>query len=143
LDLTFAHRLKSRSVRREHAGPAARLTCPARRTRLQRLPFAASVSRLGEPEQTAFGLFDNISSAALMLQPRIIDIPQDLLVQREQLAAHILVINCAAVILGIDDRNHAGGKIGEVFRVADMHKVAALLQIILQGDRTGHLAALD
>jgi hypothetical protein len=104
---------------------------------------APGVSCFRKPEETAFGLFNNIRSAALMLQPRIIGIPQDLLTQRDQLAAPIQVIDRTALILGIDDRDHAGGKIGEIFRAADRRKIAVLFEIILQGDRTGQLAALD
>jgi hypothetical protein len=114
---------------------------PAQRL-VQGLHPAPSVSCLGELEQTAFGLFDNIRRASLMLQPEVIGITQDLLAQRDQLAAHIQVMDRAAVILGIDDRDDASGKIGEIFRTTDMRKVVVLLKIVLQGDRTGHLAAL-
>jgi hypothetical protein len=61
-----------------------------------------------------------------MPQTRFIHITQDLLTQRNQLAAHTQVINRAAIILGIDDRDDAGGKIGEVFRRALLSSISAL-----------------
>jgi hypothetical protein len=109
---------------------------------VQCLHPAPCISALGEPEQTAFGLLDDSHGAVLMLQPGLIRLPQDLLTQRDQLAAHIQVIDCAAVILGIADRNHAGGKIGQIYSAPDMLKVAVLLEIIFQGDRPSHQAAL-
>ena len=98
---------------------------------IQGLHSAPGVSRLGEPEQTAFGLLDDGHGAVLMLQPGLIGIPQDLLTQRDQLAAHIQIIDRTAVILGIDDRDHAGGKIGEICGAPDMRKIAVLLEIVL------------
>jgi hypothetical protein len=61
-----------------------------------------------------------------MLQTRFIHITQDLLTQRNQLAAHTQVIDRAAIILGINDRDDAGGKIGEIFRRALLSSISAL-----------------
>jgi hypothetical protein len=103
---------------------------------------APGVSRPGEPEQAAFGLLDDGHGAVFMLQPGLIGIPHDILAHCDQLTAHMQVIDRTAAILGIDDRDDAGSKLGEIFRTANMLKVVILLKIVLQGDRTRHLAAL-
>jgi hypothetical protein len=110
---------------------------------VQGLHPAPGISRLGELEQATFGLLDDGHGTALMVQPGLIGIPQDLLIQGDQLAAHTQIIDRAAVMLGIDDRDNAGGKIGKIFGAPDMRQVPVLLEIVLEGDRTGQLAALD
>jgi hypothetical protein len=101
------------------------------------------VSRLGEPEQTALGLLDDRHAAVLLHQPGLIRITSEILTERNQLAAHIRVIGRISVILGIDDRDITGSKLGQIFRTADMLKVAVLLEIVLQGDRADYLAGLE
>jgi hypothetical protein len=46
---------------------------------VQGLHPALCVSRLGKPEQTAFGLLDDRHGAVLLLQPGLIRIAQDIL----------------------------------------------------------------
>jgi hypothetical protein len=67
----------------------------------------------------------------LLLQPGLIRITSEILTQRHQLAAHRQVIDRASVILGIDNRDDAESKLGQIFRTADMLKVAVLLEIVL------------
>ena len=79
---------------------------------IQCLLPAPGVSRLGEPEQAAFGLLDDGHGAVFMLQPGLIGIPHDILAYCDQFTAHIQIIDRTAVILAVADRDHAGGKIG-------------------------------
>ena len=55
-----------------------------------------------------------------MLKPGLMGLSQDTPAERDQLAAYIAVIDRAAVILGIDGRDDAGEKIGQIFRAAYM-----------------------
>jgi hypothetical protein len=56
------------------------------------------VSRLGEPEQMAFGHLDDRLGDVLLLQPRRIRMTSEILTQCDQLAAHIQVIDRACFI---------------------------------------------
>ncbi len=61
----------------------------------------------------------------------------------DQLAAQMQIVNSAAVILSIDDRDRRISEPRQILRAADLGQAAVLVEIILEGDRVGDLAALD
>jgi hypothetical protein len=107
---------------------------------IQSLDPACALPRLGQPEQTPFGLFDDVRRALLTLQPRLIRLAQGLLTEGGQLAAHIEIMDRARVMLGIDKADHVGGEVGQILRAADMFELAVALERVLQGHRAGDLA---
>ena len=67
----------------------------------------------------------------------------DVFAKDDQLAPQVEVMDVAAVILGVDDRDRRAGEPGEILRAANFGKRTVLIEQVLQGDGVGDLPPLD
>src|SRR6185312_7037611 len=95
---------------------------------------------LGKVEKPLFRRLDLLRRLAVEIVAK--GFVDDVLADGDELAAEMEVVDGAAVILGVDNGYHRGGKPREILRPADLLQRAILVEEIFQRDRIGELAAL-
>ncbi len=67
----------------------------------------------------------------------------DVLAEADELAPQVEVVDRPAVVLGVDDGHRRAGEPREVLGAADVGERLVVLEVVLERDRRGDLAALD
>ncbi len=80
---------------------------------------------------------------ALVVEIVLVGVVDDVLAERDQLAAQMQVVHRAAVVLGVDDRGDRAREPHQIGVTADLREIAVGLEILLERDRVGDLAAID
>ena len=105
-------------------------------------PEAALVlAFLGEAEKVLLGLLDLLARRGVHLV--VVGLVDDVLAEGDELAPEVEVVDRAGVILGVDDGHRRADKAREILGAADVAERLVVLEIVLESDRVGELAALD
>ena len=98
-------------------------------------------SLLGEIEKLLLSLLDLLARRNVDLV--VVGLVDDVLAEGDELAPEIEVVDRAGVVLGVDDGHRRADKAREILGAADIGKRLVVLEVVLEGDRIGDLAALD
>ena len=77
------------------------------------------------------------------LKPNAPLLHDDIFTDGNQFAPHIQIINIARVIFSVDDGDHTGCQISEIFSSAHARQILILLEITFQGHGASGLVAVD
>src|SRR5688572_15746464 len=112
-----------------------------REAALEGLEAAFRAARLGEVEEPFLGDLD--LRRGVELEVVLVGVVDDGLADVDELAADEEVVDRAAVVLGVDDRDDVGGEPSEIGAAAERAERLVLVEERLEADRVRDLAALD